>query len=538
MRTKIPGLKVSLCLNCLEKMSEHSLITSSTVSTDVTKIRDLYMTAAEDLKRGLQVDLSDQPMTDTQKKEYEEIRNRMAGNLESVLGRLEGLTTTESSGNESQSNESSQTSNRTGLPNKTSSNLNRTFTKEKRPSLPEVPSMEAPASFCRTPISNIPSSGYSSSRGGCLSSTLPRQPSSLNSKPKASVKPTPIIDGSLIRKPIARTTSDRNISKPSRNLLKKPILPPTKEVGALSLNLPGFDHTLIQQIMDNIVEKTAKISIGFEDIAGQETAKQALREMIVLPNLNPDLFQGLLSPPKGLLLFGPPGNGKTLLAKAVAAKTDSTFLCITASTLTSKWVGEGEKLVKALFAVARKLQPSVIFVDEIDSILRERKDTEHEASRRLKTEFFIEMDGVKNDSSDRIIIIGATNRPQELDDAILRRFSKRIYVGLPDFNARITLLKNLMSSQANTLSEKDLKKIANMTEKYSGSDLTGLAKEAALYPVRELTEEQLKSVDRSSIRGIRLSDFVSSLKSIRPSLTPESLESYHKFNEQFGVCLL
>lgn len=491
---------------------------------------DLYQVAADELQRGLNADFSDRPMTDSEKKDYEETKRKMTGNLQSLVSRMENLKI-EIQGLErlptSSANPLKTPVHRRSVPNPT------TYTKFKRPSIPDVV-QEPPPSYSRAPISNIPSS----------SSTMPRRTNSsqVPFKPRTLPRPTSVHYESSttrnIRKPVVRSTSTTTFTAKPKQVSKKSLLPPTSEaVGTLSLNLPGYDQALIHQIMDNIVDKSpTNTGISFEDIAGQETAKQALREMIVLPSLNPDLFQGLLSPPKGLLLFGPPGNGKTLLAKAVAAKTDSTFLCITASTLTSKWVGEGEKLVKALFAVAKKLQPSVIFVDEIDSILRERKETEHEASRRLKTEFFIEMDGVKNDSNDRIIIIGATNRPQELDEAILRRFSKRIYVGLPDHHARKTLLKNLMSTQVNSLTHSDLEEIAKMTVRYSGSDLTGLAKEAALNPLRELTDEQLKAIDRGSIRGIRFSDFVLALKSIRPSLTMDTLDSFQKWNEQFGVC--
>ena len=150
--------------------------------------------------------------------------------------------------------------------------------------------------------------------------------------------------------------------------------------------------------------------VGWEAIAGLAVAKRTLMESVILPSLRPDIFTGLRAPPKGVLLYGPPGTGKTMLAKAVATETDAAFFSISASSLTSKWVGEGEKMVKALFSLARKLQPTVIFMDEIDSLLGARSKGEHDASRRLKTEFLVQLDGAATDGDDRILIIGATNR--------------------------------------------------------------------------------------------------------------------------------
>lgn len=247
--------------------------------------------------------------------------------------------------------------------------------------------------------------------------------------------------------------------------------------------LKGIDSKLAQVILDEIVEGGA--GIQWEDIAGQEAAKQALQEMVILPSLRPELFTGLRSPARGLLLFGPPGNGKTLLARAVATQSRSTFFSISAASLTSKYVGEGEKLVRALFAVARELQPSIIFIDEVDSVLSERSTGEHEASRRLKTEFLVEFDGLPtNPDGERVIVMAATNRPQELDEAALRRFPKRIYVSLPDGRTRIQLLRRLLEKHGNPLTDIQLERLAHLTEGYSGSDLTALAKDAALGPIR------------------------------------------------------
>ncbi|XP_032070870.1 spastin isoform X4 [Thamnophis elegans] len=320
---------------------------------------------------------------------------------------------------------------------------------------------------------------------------------------------------------------------PKNNRTTKPSTPSTAVRKKKDTKIfKNVDSNLANLILNEIVDSGP--SVNFDDIAGQELAKQALQEIVILPSLRPELFTGLRAPARGLLLFGPPGNGKTMLAKAVAAESNSTFFNISAASLTSKYVGEGEKLVRALFAVARELQPSIIFIDEVDSLLCERREGEHDASRRLKTEFLIEFDGVQSSGEDRILVMGATNRPQELDDAVLRRFTKRVYVSLPNEETRLLLLKNLLSKQGNPLTQKELAQLARMSDGYSGSDLTALAKDAALGPIRELKPEQVKNMSASEMRNIRLSDFIESLKKIKCSLSPQTLEAYIRWNKAFG----
>ncbi|XP_017084080.1 spastin isoform X2 [Drosophila eugracilis] len=299
------------------------------------------------------------------------------------------------------------------------------------------------------------------------------------------------------------------------------------------VSVKGVEQKLVQLILDEIVEGGAKVE--WTDIAGQDVAKQALQEMVILPSVRPELFTGLRAPAKGLLLFGPPGNGKTLLARAVATECSATFLNISAASLTSKYVGDGEKLVRALFAVARHMQPSIIFIDEVDSLLSERSSNEHEASRRLKTEFLVEFDGLPgNPDGDRIVVLAATNRPQELDEAALRRFTKRVYVSLPDEQTRELLLNRLLQKQGSPLDTEALRRLAKITDGYSGSDLTALAKDAALEPIRELNVEQVKCLDISAMRAITEQDFHSSLKRIRRSVAPQSLNSYEKWSQDYG----
>ncbi|XP_053695056.1 spastin isoform X1 [Sabethes cyaneus] len=309
--------------------------------------------------------------------------------------------------------------------------------------------------------------------------------------------------------------------------------PSGNQTNQQQINVKGVEQKLVQIIMDEIVEGGSKVQ--WQDIAGQDVAKQALQEMVILPSVRPELFTGLRTPAKGLLLFGPPGNGKTLLARAVATECAATFFSISAATLTSKYVGDGEKLVRALFTVAREMQPSIIFIDEVDSLLSERSSGEHEATRRLKTEFLVQFDGLPaNSETDKIIVMAATNRPQELDEAALRRFPKRVYVMLPDMDTRELLLRRLLQKQGSPLEDTELKQLAVLTDGYSGSDLTALAKDAALEPIRELNVEEVKNMDPTKLRSIRVSDFYNSLKRIRRSVAPSSLLAYEKWLQDFG----
>uniref|UniRef100_UPI00398E960E spastin isoform X2 n=1 Tax=Pristiophorus japonicus TaxID=55135 RepID=UPI00398E960E len=326
----------------------------------------------------------------------------------------------------------------------------------------------------------------------------------------------------------AKATSTKNTTRPNKPTT--PVATPRKKKDLK--NFRNVDSKLANIILNEVVDSAP--SVRFEDVAGQELAKQALQEIVILPSLRPELFTGLRAPARGLLLFGPPGNGKTMLAKAVASESNATFFNISAASLTSKYVGEGEKLVRALFSAARELQPSIIFIDEIDSLLCERREGEHDASRRLKTEFLIEFDGVQSSGDDRVLVMGATNRPQELDDAVLRRFAKRVFVSLPNEQTRLVLITNLLAKHRNPLSRKDLGHLAKQTEGYSGSDLTALAKDAALGPIRELKPEEVRNMAASEVRKIRLTDFEDSRRKIKRSVGPQTLDAYRRWNEEYG----
>ncbi|CEQ39212.1 SPOSA6832_00730, partial [Sporobolomyces salmonicolor] len=215
-------------------------------------------------------------------------------------------------------------------------------------------------------------------------------------------------------------------------------------------------------------------NVRWEDVAGLEQAKESLKEAVILPIKFPHLFTGKRTPWRGILLYGPPGTGKSYLAKAVATEAKSTFFSVSSSDL--------------LFAMAREHAPSIIFVDEIDSLCGTRGEGESEASRRIKTEFLVQMNGVGNDTSG-VLVLGATNIPWALDVAIKRRFEKRIYIPLPDPAARSKMFHLNIGTTPNQLTQADYRALAEKTEGYSGSDLAVVVRDALMQPVRKVLIE-------------------------------------------------
>ncbi|XP_009351716.2 uncharacterized protein LOC103943204 [Pyrus x bretschneideri] len=308
-----------------------------------------------------------------------------------------------------------------------------------------------------------------------------------------------------------------------------------------SQNLKNIAKDEYESNFVSAVVPPGEIGVRFDDVGALEDVKRALNELVILPMRRPELFShgNLLRPCKGILLFGPPGTGKTLLAKALATEAGANFISITGSTLTSKWFGDAEKLTKALFSFASKLAPVIIFVDEVDSLLGARGGSfEHEATRRMRNEFMAAWDGLRSKDSQRILILGATNRPFDLDDAVIRRLPRRIYVDLPDVENRKKIL-SIFLAQENLASGFQFDKLSEATDGYSGSDLKNLCIAAAYRPVQELLEEEKKDIKSDAatvLRPLNLDDFIQSKAKVGPSISYDasSMNELRKWNEQYG----
>ncbi|KAJ1501059.1 Katanin p60 ATPase-containing subunit A-like 1, partial [Coelomomyces lativittatus] len=302
----------------------------------------------------------------------------------------------------------------------------------------------------------------------------------------------------------------------------------------------GFDKELVELLHKEIIQTSM---VRWQDIAGLKEAKELLEEAIVLPLWMPHYFQGIRRPWKGVLMTGPPGTGKTMLAKAVATECGTTFFNVSASTLTSKWRGDSEKLVRLLFEMARFYAPSTIFIDEIDALCSTRgSESEHESSRRVKTELLTQMDGIPSSSEGKeamVMVLAATNFPWQIDEALRRRLEKRIFIPLPDLECRTQLL-NFYLQQVKIDETFDSSKFAKKLEGYSGADISTLCRDAAMMCMRRriqgLKPDEIKKLTKEELDApVLSSDFESALSKICPSVSQADVQKYKDWMSEFGM---
>jgi len=347
-------------------------------------------------------------------------------------------------------------------------------------------------------------------------------------------------------KPNSQYYSNENISSNSKKNKSTEEEEEPEQVlihGKPPFNPPGYEKEMIELVTKDILQSTPDVK--WDDIAGLKEAKQLLEEAVVLPLWMPDYFKGIRRPWKGVLMTGPPGTGKTMLAKALATECETTFFNVTAGMLTSKWRGDSEKIVRLLWDCARYYAPSTIFIDEIDSLCGARGG-EHEASRRVKSEILMQMDGVASSvSSDEgekeplIMVLGATNFPWEIDEALRRRLEKRVYIPLPDIEARIQLLQ-INTKSIKLTSDVDLKELATRLDGYSGADITNICRDASMMSMRRrikgLRPEEIKNIPKDELEApVTLEDFNIAISKIQRSVSQADIKKFDQWMEEYGA---
>nr|XP_002129659.1 ATPase family AAA domain-containing protein 1-like [Ciona intestinalis] len=276
------------------------------------------------------------------------------------------------------------------------------------------------------------------------------------------------------------------------------------------LNLTEYELNIASQL---IIPKD--IPVSWNQIGGLDYIVEQIKETVILPFHKRDIFRQckLFLPPKGILLYGPPGCGKTMIAKATAREAGCAFINIEVQQLTDKWYGESQKLAAAVFSLAHKLQPAIIFIDEIDAFLQMRSDRDHEVTAMMKATFMSLWDGLASDNESQVMVMGATNRPQQIDQAILRRMPIKLNVPMPDLKQRANILSIVLEVE-DVSDDVDLELLSESLNGFSGSDIREMCRHASVARVHEHIQS---GADSDTLRSVCMNDLVQASKVMQQS---------------------
>ncbi|XP_029559150.1 fidgetin-like isoform X1 [Salmo trutta] len=295
--------------------------------------------------------------------------------------------------------------------------------------------------------------------------------------------------------------------------------------------LKNSDANVVELVTTEILQPGPPVD--WSDIAGLELAKAAIKEEILWPILRPDMFSGLPTLPRSLLLFGPQGTGRTLLGRCMASQLGAAFLQLSGSALVTKWLGEGEKIVQASFLLARCRQPSVVFISEVDMLLSAHLSEESPVNM-IQSELLMQLDSVLTTAEDHVLVVCSTSKPEEIQDSLRRYFTKRLLIPLPDNTARRQIISQLLSQHNYCLSDKEVSLLVQRMEGFSGLDVAQLCQEAVVGQLHGIPASDLSVIHPSQMRPVSYQDFENVFSKFQPSISQKELDTYTEWNKMFG----
>lgn len=305
----------------------------------------------------------------------------------------------------------------------------------------------------------------------------------------------------------------------------------TSSIHAAEEQLKNSDSSLVEMVNTEILQHSSPVD--WSDIAGLDMAKAAIKEEILWPILRPDMFSGLATLPRSLLLFGPQGSGRSLLARCMASQLGAAFLRLSSSALVTKWLGEGDKIIQSSFIVARCRQPAVVFISDVDLLLSTQLSEESPVNH-LKAELLIQLDSILSSAEDHVLVVCSTSKPEVIPETLRRYFTKRLLIPLPDGTARHQIISQVLSQHNYCLSDKEISLLVQRTEGFSGLDVAQLCQEALVGSLHGIPGADLSSIHPSQMRPVSFQDFDNVFCKFQPSISQKELDVYTEWNKMFG----